>query len=132
VGEAILKLPHRSPRHFAELAENSRIWRAWIFPRSVYVYLRRTPRARKRDRNVDSLMPSRAAVPSGPETLPSACASARSKVLAFEAAQLLVREDALRRGWAGPASLTRFPEILFGLVSEADAARIKSGLGPLL
>jgi hypothetical protein len=28
--------------------------------------------------------------------------------------------------------LTRFPEILFGLVSEADATRIKTALGPLL
>jgi hypothetical protein len=28
--------------------------------------------------------------------------------------------------------LTRFPEILFGLVNEADAERIKSALGPLL
>lgn len=29
-------------------------------------------------------------------------------------------------------ALTRFPEVLFGMVSEADAARIKAALGPLL
>jgi hypothetical protein len=28
--------------------------------------------------------------------------------------------------------MTRFPEILFGMVSQADAARIQTALGPLL